>query len=74
MDENDQSFEPHAEDYPVVELVYPNRNASERFILLAPKDVDHYNPIYDLEASLYTIVQCELPSRPPRSRYLPAGV
>lgn len=28
-----------------------------RFILLAPKDKDHYNPIMDLEKSLYTIVE-----------------
>ena len=32
--------------------------ASFRFILLAPKDKDHYNPILDLEKSLYTIVEC----------------
>lgn len=31
-----------------------------RFILLAPKDKDHYNPIMDLEKSLYTIVECKL--------------
>jgi hypothetical protein len=30
---------------------------SLRFILLAPKDKDHYNPIMDLEKSLYTIVE-----------------
>jgi hypothetical protein len=30
---------------------------SFRFILLAPKDKDHYNPIMDLEKSLYTIVE-----------------
>ena len=33
---------------------------SSRFILLAPKDKDHYNPIMDLEKSLYTIVECEM--------------
>ncbi|KAF8060921.1 histone-lysine N-methyltransferase [Lyophyllum atratum] len=31
-----------------------------RFILLAPKDKDHYNPIMDLERSLYTIIECYL--------------
>ncbi|KAJ7177756.1 histone methylation protein DOT1-domain-containing protein, partial [Mycena filopes] len=30
------------------------------FILLAPKDKDHYNPIMDLEKSLYTIIECYL--------------
>ena len=30
-----------------------------RFILLAPKDKDHYNPIMDLEKSLLTIVKCQ---------------
>ncbi|KAF6765910.1 histone-lysine N-methyltransferase [Ephemerocybe angulata] len=57
QDPNDDSFEPHAINPPVVELEYPNRGASEQYILLAPKDVDHYNPIYDLESSLYTIVE-----------------
>ncbi|KAF8895018.1 hypothetical protein CPB84DRAFT_1682451, partial [Gymnopilus junonius] len=57
---NDKSFEPHFTNYPVVELEYPNRDASERFILLAPKDKDHYNPIMDLERTLYTIVECQL--------------
>ncbi|CAA7264669.1 unnamed protein product [Cyclocybe aegerita] len=60
-DPNDKSFEPHPTDYPVVELEFPNKGASERFILLAPKDKDHYNPIMDLERSLYTIVECCLP-------------
>ncbi len=40
----------------------PNRDiiliAPCRFILLAPKDKDHYNPILDLENTLYTIVEC----------------
>ncbi|RXW15085.1 hypothetical protein EST38_g10773 [Candolleomyces aberdarensis] len=59
MDPNDpenRCFDPHPTDYPVVELEYPNTNAKERYILLAPKDKDHYNPIMDLEKSLYTIV------------------
>ncbi|KAJ3514934.1 hypothetical protein NLJ89_g2077 [Agrocybe chaxingu] len=60
-DPNDKSFEPHPTNYPVVELEFPNKGASERFILLAPKDKDHYNPIMDLERSLYTMVECCLP-------------
>ncbi|THH17203.1 hypothetical protein EW146_g3567 [Bondarzewia mesenterica] len=56
-DKTDKSFEPHPTDYPVGELEYPNTGASERYILLAPKDADHYNPIMCLEHSLYTIVE-----------------
>ncbi|KIM48470.1 hypothetical protein M413DRAFT_36140, partial [Hebeloma cylindrosporum] len=56
-DPDDKSFEPHPTDYPFVDLEYPNSGAKERFILLAPKDKDHYNPIMDLEKSLYTIVE-----------------
>lgn len=33
-------------------------SAPHRFMLLAPKDKDHYNPIMCLEQSLYTIVDC----------------
>lgn len=33
---------------------------SFRFVLLAPKDKDHYNPIMDLEKSLYTIIECKM--------------
>lgn len=55
-DPTDTSFDPHPENYPVAELEYPNSGAKERFILLAPKDKDHYNPIMDLETSLLTIV------------------
>lgn len=36
-------------------------NMPVRFILLAPKDKDHYNPIMDLEKSLYTIVERAFP-------------
>ncbi|KAF8198985.1 histone-lysine N-methyltransferase [Pholiota molesta] len=60
-DPTDKTFDPHPTDYPVVELEYPNSGACERFILLAPKDKDHYNPIMDLERSLYTIVECYVP-------------
>ena len=31
---------------------------AHRFILLVPKDKDHYNPIMCLEQSLHTIVDC----------------
>ena len=72
-DPNDKSFEVHPTDYPTVELEYPNTHASERwgprlrrlhplltlsrFILLAPKDKDHYDPILCLKQSLFTIVE-----------------
>ncbi|KAG6816266.1 hypothetical protein H0H87_007347 [Tephrocybe sp. NHM501043] len=59
-DENDFQFKPHPTRYPVAELEYPNTGAVERFILLAPKDKDHYNPVMDLERSLYTIIDCYL--------------
>ncbi|KAJ6573890.1 histone-lysine N-methyltransferase [Mycena vulgaris] len=59
-DPSDTSFKPHPKDYPVVELEYPNTHSSERFILLAPKDKDHYNPIMDVEKTLYTIIECYL--------------
>ncbi|RDB28649.1 Histone-lysine N-methyltransferase, H3 lysine-79 specific [Hypsizygus marmoreus] len=59
-DPRDYSFKPHPTNYPVVELEYPNTGAVERFVLLAPKDKDHYNPIMDLEKSLFTIVECYL--------------
>ncbi|KAJ7615106.1 histone methylation protein DOT1-domain-containing protein [Mycena polygramma] len=56
LDESDDSFMPHRTDYPVVELEYPNTNSSERFILLCPKDRDHYNPIQDLQATFFLTV------------------
>lgn len=56
-DPNDKSFEVHPNDYPTVELEFPNTNASETFILLAPKDKDHYDPILCLKQSLHTIVE-----------------
>ncbi|TFL06272.1 histone methylation protein DOT1-domain-containing protein [Pterulicium gracile] len=52
---HDEMWGPEAD--PTVELEFPNDNATERYILLAPKDKDHYNPIMCLESSLYTIVQ-----------------
>ncbi|KAG5646907.1 hypothetical protein DXG03_001983 [Asterophora parasitica] len=56
-DPTDYSFKPNPTFYPVAELEYPNNDSVERFILLAPKDKDHYNPIMDLETSLYTIIE-----------------
>ena len=74
-DPTDKSFEPHPANYPVAELEFPNTGSSERFvskcvrysrahcslryILLAPKDPNHYSPIMCLEQSLYRIVECE---------------
>ncbi|KAF9229829.1 DOT1-domain-containing protein [Gyrodon lividus] len=57
-DSEDTSFE--VESFPTAELEYPNNNSCEKFILLVPKDKDHYNPIMCLEQSLYTIVDCYL--------------
>ncbi|KAF9478541.1 DOT1-domain-containing protein [Pholiota conissans] len=60
-DDKDKTFEPDPVNPPMVDLEYPNSGAIESFILLAPKDKDHYNPIMDLERSLYTIVECYVP-------------
>ncbi|KAF8213808.1 S-adenosyl-L-methionine-dependent methyltransferase [Mycena galopus ATCC 62051] len=57
-DPTDHSFKPNPKYYPYVDLEYPNTHSTERFILLAPKDKDHYNPIMDVEKTLYTIVEC----------------
>ncbi|KAI0762345.1 S-adenosyl-L-methionine-dependent methyltransferase [Fomes fomentarius] len=56
-DPDDKSFQPHPTDYPVVELEYPNTGASEKFILLQPKDPDHYNPIMCLQDTLHTMIE-----------------
>ncbi|KAH9855768.1 S-adenosyl-L-methionine-dependent methyltransferase [Lenzites betulinus] len=56
-DPEDRSFDPHPTHYPYATLEYPNTGASERFILLAPKDKDHYNPIMCLESSLHIIIE-----------------
>ncbi|KAI0770956.1 S-adenosyl-L-methionine-dependent methyltransferase [Trametes elegans] len=56
-DPTDRSFDPHPTDYPCTVLEYPNTGACERFILLAPKDKDHYNPIMCLESTLRTIIE-----------------
>ncbi|KAG6334088.1 hypothetical protein ID866_5004 [Astraeus odoratus] len=57
-DPEDKSFD--VESMPSTELEYPNNNSCETFILLVPKDPDHYNPIMCLEQSLYTIIDCYL--------------
>lgn len=36
-------------------------NCTSSYILLAPRDKDHYSPILDLERTLYTIIECEWP-------------
>ncbi|RPD59337.1 DOT1-domain-containing protein [Lentinus tigrinus ALCF2SS1-7] len=56
-DPDDMSWEPHPTKYPVAELEYPNNGASERFILLVPKDPQHYDPIMCLESSLHAMVK-----------------
>ncbi|KAI0073733.1 DOT1-domain-containing protein, partial [Panus rudis PR-1116 ss-1] len=56
-DPEDRTFEPDPIHYPVVELEYPNTYASERFILLEPKDKDHYNPILCLQSTVHTIAE-----------------
>jgi len=53
----DRSFDAHPTNYPVGELEFPNSGATERYILLAPRDKDHYSPILDLERTLYTIIE-----------------
>ncbi|KAG8864286.1 Nucleosomal histone H3-Lys79 methylase [Tulasnella sp. 330] len=59
-DPADTSFNPHPTAYPVVQLEYPNYEASERFILLSPLDPDHYHPIIELMEAIYTIVSSYL--------------
>lgn len=57
-DPADRSFDPDAPGGPpTVELEYPNTGASEKFILLQPKDRDHYNPIFDLRSAIHTIIE-----------------
>ncbi|KAF8554538.1 DOT1-domain-containing protein [Imleria badia] len=57
-DPDDKSFE--VESFPTADLEYPNNYANEKFMLLVPKDKDHYNPIMCLEQSLHTIIDCYL--------------
>lgn len=71
-DPEDKSFEVDA--LPCTDLEYPNNNACEKFILLAPKDPDHYNPIMCLESSLYIIIDCYLtPAQKALFGTLPTG-
>ncbi|KAI0791775.1 histone methylation protein DOT1-domain-containing protein [Abortiporus biennis] len=51
-DPENKNFEVHPTRYPVAELEYPNTHSCERYILLVPKDKDHYNPIMCLEIYL----------------------
>ncbi|KAH0838739.1 S-adenosyl-L-methionine-dependent methyltransferase [Lanmaoa asiatica] len=57
-DPEDMSFE--VEGFPTADLEYPNNYANEKFMLLVPKDKDHYNPIMCLEQSLYGIIDSYL--------------
>ncbi|KAN0101057.1 S-adenosyl-L-methionine-dependent methyltransferase [Tylopilus felleus] len=57
-DPDDKFFE--VESSPTADLEYPNNYANEKFMLLVPKDKDHYNPIMCLEQSLHTIVDSYL--------------
>ncbi|KAF8439466.1 S-adenosyl-L-methionine-dependent methyltransferase [Boletus edulis BED1] len=57
-DPDNKSFE--VESFPTADLEYPNNDANEKFMLLVPKDKDHYNPIMCLEQSLYTIIDSYL--------------
>ncbi len=47
----------------MAELEYPNSGASERFILLIPRDHEHYNPLICLESSLHAMVKRKQPIR-----------
>ncbi|KAJ7163204.1 histone methylation protein DOT1-domain-containing protein [Mycena filopes] len=40
-----------------VRLHYPAANKKESYLLYAPKNTNHYNPIWDLEETVYTIVR-----------------
>ena len=72
-DPNDRSFEPdafpamelefpnnHACERSVSMFVHRKAtlNMGFRYLLLAPKDKDHYHPVYCLEATLYTMIEC----------------
>ncbi|KAF7367455.1 Histone-lysine N-methyltransferase, H3 lysine-79 specific [Mycena sanguinolenta] len=46
----------------------PESSDFPEFILLAPKDKDHYNPIMDVEKTLYTIIECP-PLKPFSGQY-----
>ncbi|KAF7310406.1 Histone-lysine N-methyltransferase, H3 lysine-79 specific [Mycena chlorophos] len=63
QDPRDRSFQQDPRNSPTVQLEYPNTTALEKFIVLAPRDGDHYNPIMDLEQTLYCIVRSAYPSK-----------
>ncbi|KAJ7051226.1 S-adenosyl-L-methionine-dependent methyltransferase [Mycena amicta] len=62
QDPADRSFRQDPKSPPTIELEYPNQAAAETFIILAPRDKDHYNPIMDVEKTLYSIVESKLAS------------
>ncbi|KAF8891542.1 S-adenosyl-L-methionine-dependent methyltransferase [Mucidula mucida] len=55
-DPDDWTWKPHPDRPPIGELEYPNDQATEEFMLVEPKDKDHYNPVFDLENALYSII------------------
>ncbi|KAF9012138.1 S-adenosyl-L-methionine-dependent methyltransferase [Hymenopellis radicata] len=55
-DPDDWTWKPHPDRPPIGELEYPNDQAAEEFMLVEPKDKDHYNPVFDLENALYAII------------------
>ncbi|EIN13327.1 DOT1-domain-containing protein [Punctularia strigosozonata HHB-11173 SS5] len=57
---NPKRFEPDPDNPPMVTLEMPNNGAVEEFLLLQPKDPDHYNPIFDLRKTLETIIESYL--------------
>ena len=60
----DKTWDPHDNDYPRCELEFPNTNATERYILLAPKDKEHYSPMLCLERALHAMIECMSFPRP----------
>nr|GAT45580.1 histone-lysine N-methyltransferase [Mycena chlorophos] len=71
QDERDRSFQQSPDKFPTVQLEYPNIDATEKFIVLAPRDGDHYNPIMDLEQTLYCIVRYYLTPEQQRKYFGP---
>ncbi|KZS90281.1 DOT1-domain-containing protein [Sistotremastrum niveocremeum HHB9708] len=50
------------ENIPYVVLEYPNSGAEEKFLLLEPKDPQHYNPVWELMQSLELIIKYYIPT------------
>ncbi|KAK4052362.1 Nucleosomal histone H3-Lys79 methylase [Microbotryomycetes sp. JL201] len=44
------------DDLPTVTLAYPGQDSGERFILLAPKNADEYNPITDVVTTIRLVI------------------